>query len=216
MRIIAGRFRRRKLAAAPGTTTRPLTDRVKEHLFQRLGAFDGERVLDVFAGTGTIGLEALSRGAETAVFIERDHKAFELLQQNVAMLDVAEEVFCWRVDVLRCSFRPKGREELLPYDRIFFDPPYAIADQVRLGTPLYKALERLGRDGVAAEGAELILRVPVRQEVAVPPIWGLDELLKMGGMAIHRLRKGGVGEREIEGTAEASFEDGFEDESEEE
>ena len=217
MRIIAGRFRRRKLAAAPGTTTRPLTDRVKEHLFQRLGGFDGERVLDVFAGTGTIGLEALSRGAATAVFIERDHKAFELLQRNVAMLDVAEETFCWRVDVLRCSFRPKGREELLPYDRIFFDPPYAIADQVRVGTPLFKALERLGRDGVAAEGAELILRVPIRQEVTVPAVWGLDELLKMGGMAIHRLRKGRVGERKNRGEGEEGFEEGlFGDESEEE
>src|ERR687895_355607 len=100
MRIIAGRFRRRQLAAAPGTTTRPLTDRVKEHLFQRLGAFDGERVLDVFAGTGTIGLEALSRGARTAVFVERDHKAFELLRKNVAALGVTDETLCWRADVL--------------------------------------------------------------------------------------------------------------------
>jgi len=198
MRIIAGRYRRRQLAAAPGTTTRPLTDRVKEHLFQKLGDFGGERVLDVFAGTGTIGLEALSRGAETAVFVERDHKAFELLRRNVATLGVDRETFCWRADVLRCSFRPKGREEFLPYDRIFFDPPYAIADQVRTGTPLYKSLERLGREGVSAQGAELVLRVPVRQEVTVPAVWELDELLTLGGMAIHRLRKGGVGDEEGE------------------
>jgi 16S rRNA (guanine966-N2)-methyltransferase len=194
MRIIAGRFRRRQLAAAPGTTTRPLTDRVKEHLFQRLGSFDRERVLDVFAGTGTIGLEALSRGAASAVFVERDHKAFELLRKNVATLGVMDETLCWRADVLRCSFRPKGRDEFLPYDRIFFDPPYAIADQVREGTPLYRSLQRLGREGVAADGAELVLRVPIRQEVTVPPVWRLDELLTLGGMAIHRLRKGAMDE----------------------
>lgn len=191
MRIIAGRYRRRQLAAAPGRTTRPLTDRAKEHLFQRLGDFRGERVLDVFAGTGTIGLEALSRGAETAVFVERDHKAFELLRRNVIMLGVQQETFCWRADVLRCSFRPKGQDAFLPYDRVFFDPPYPIADQVRAGTPLYKSLERLGRDGISAEGAELILRVPIRQEVTVPEVWVLDESMRLGGMAIHRLRKAG-------------------------
>lgn len=198
MRIIAGRYRRRQLAAAPGTTTRPLTDRAKEHLFQLLGDFTGQRVADVFSGTGTIGLEALSRGAETAVFIERDHKAFALLRRNVATLGVERETFCWRADVLRCSFRPKGQDEFLPYDRIFFDPPYAIADQVQVGTPLYKSLERLGRDGVSAERAELILRVPTRQEVTVPGVWVLDELLTLGGMAIHRLRKGGAAEKSDE------------------
>lgn len=188
MRIIAGRFRRRRLAASPGTTTRPLTDRVKEHLFQLLGPFDGERVLDVFAGTGTIGLEALSRGAESVVFIERDHQAFALLRQNVATLDVADETFCWRADVLRCSFRPKGLGHLLPYDRIFFDPPYAIADQICPGTPLYKSLERLARSEIASDDAELVLRVPLRQQIVFPEAWESGELLSMGGMAIHRLR----------------------------
>jgi 16S rRNA (guanine966-N2)-methyltransferase len=189
MRIIAGRFRRRRLATAPGNTTRPLTDRVKERLFQRLGPFDGERILDVFAGTGTIGLEAMSRGAIHAVFVERDHKAFELLCENVASLGVTEDTFCWRADVLRCSFRPKGRNELYPYDRIFFDPPYAIAHQLRPGTPLFKSLERLGRDDVLSARGELVLRVPLRQKVAWPDGWHLRELLEMGGMAIYRLRR---------------------------
>ncbi|HEX6984789.1 MAG TPA: 16S rRNA (guanine(966)-N(2))-methyltransferase RsmD [Planctomycetaceae bacterium] len=210
MRIIAGRFRRRKLAAAPGTTTRPLTDRVKEQLFQRLGPFDGERVLDVFAGTGTIGLEALSRGAASAVFIERDHKAFELLRRNVEALGVGDETFCWRSDVFRCSFRPKGRDDLLPFDRVFFDPPYAIADKIRPGTPLFKALERLARPGVTADGAELVLRVPVRQGVVIPEVWRLDESLTMGGMAIHRLRRAGesvAGEDEVAEEADRSEEE---------
>lgn len=216
MRIIAGRYRRRQLAAAPGTTTRPLTDRAKEHLFQKLGDFRGERVLDVFAGTGTIGLEALSRGAESAVFVERDHKAFELLRRNVATLGVERDTFCWRVDVFRCSFRPKGREAMLPYDRIFFDPPYAIADQLRVGTPLYKAMERLARDDVSEPGAELVLRVPLRQEVAVPDVWGLDELMTFGGMAIHRLRKGGGGEASVNVGSDEHRDEAASDESDEE
>lgn len=188
MRIIAGRFRRRRLVAAPGNTTRPLTDRVKERLFQLLGPFDGERVLDVFAGTGTIGLEAMSRGASHAVFIERDHKAFELLCENVRMLDVVDDTFCWRADVYRCSFRPKGREELLPYDRVFFDPPYAIADQIRPGTPLFKSIERLGRNELLSARGEMVLRVPLRQKIVLPDVWHRHALLEMGGMAIYRLR----------------------------
>ncbi|MBA3316415.1 MAG: 16S rRNA (guanine(966)-N(2))-methyltransferase RsmD [Planctomycetaceae bacterium] len=198
MRIIAGRFRRRRLASAPGNTTRPLTDRVKERLFQLLGPFDGERILDVFAGTGTIGLEALSRGAAHAVFVERDHKAFELLCENVEALGVVEDTFCWRVDVLRCSFRPKGREELFPYDRIFFDPPYAIANQIKPGTPLFKSLERLGRDDVISASGEVVLRVPLRQDVILPDVWHRHELLEMGGMAIHRLRRQSPGDQDSE------------------
>ena len=75
MRIVAGKFRRRKLFANPGLKTRPITDRVKESLFERLsGELEGKRIADVFAGTGTLGLEALSRGAKSVVFIESDRR----------------------------------------------------------------------------------------------------------------------------------------------
>lgn len=189
MRIIAGRFRRKKLVAAPGKTTRPLTDRVKERLFERLGEFEGQRVLDMFAGTGTIGLEALSRGARHAVFIERDHKAFDLLQRNVDSVRMTEETLCWRTDALRCSFRPRGRSELIPYDRVFCDPPYAIAHQIRPGTLLFRAIERLARPDVSAVGVELILRVPVHQEIEIPWVWHSTTLMRVGGMAIYLLRR---------------------------
>ena len=195
MRIIAGRFRRTRLLAAPGETTRPLTDRVKERLFQRLDpyegptSFEGQRVLDMFAGTGTIGLEALSRGAAHAVFIERDHKAFTLLRQNVEAVRMNAETLCWRADALRCSFRPAGRDELIPYDRIFCDPPYAIAEQIRPGTPLFRAIERLARDDVSTPEVELILRIPALQEITIPDAWNSSLLLRVGGMAIHSLRR---------------------------
>ena len=189
MRIISGRFRNRKLAASPGLTTRPLTDRAKVQLFERLGPFDGQKVLDVFAGTGTMGLEALSRGAAHAVFVERDHKAFELLRANVEAVGIADDVLCWRSDVTRCSFRPKGRDELLPYDRIFFDPPYPIVDQLRPGGPLFKALVRAGRAGVASANCELILRVPVRSEPGIPACWRVESEYDKGGMTFLRLRR---------------------------
>ena len=84
MRIVAGKYRRRKLAAKQGTTTRPITDRVKVALFARLqNRLEGARVADIFSGTGTLGLEALSRGAASVVFIENDHRAWELLRENV-------------------------------------------------------------------------------------------------------------------------------------
>lgn len=212
MRIIAGRFRRRRLASAPGTTTRPITDRVKEHLFQLLGPFDGEQVLDVFAGTGTMGLEAISRGAVSAVFVERDHKAFDLLRKNVETLGLQRETFCWRADVFRCSFRPKGREELLPYHRIFFDPPYAIADQIRPGTPLFKALERLARPNISSDDCELILRVPIRQAVTIPSAWRCDKTLKIGGMALHHLSRSDSEARKVTEIEAAQDDGSFEEE----
>lgn len=189
MRIISGRFRNRRLAAAPGLTTRPLTDRAKVKLFERLEPFDGMKVLDVFAGTGTMGLEALSRGAATAVFVERDHKAHALLRGNVAAVGIAEDVLCWRADVTRCSFRPKGRDDLTPYDRVFFDPPYPLADQLRPGGALFKALARAGKAGVAAADCELILRVPTRGEPVVPDCWRPEREFASGGMTFLMFRR---------------------------
>ena len=103
MRIVAGRFRRRQLLVNPGQTTRPITDRAKVILFDRIEAkCVGARVADIFAGTGSLGFEALSRGAKTAVFAEADHRAHSLLKQNAAQLGIEQDVVCWRVDVTRC------------------------------------------------------------------------------------------------------------------
>ncbi len=190
MRIVAGRFRRRKLESNPGQTTRPITDRAKEILFEYLlEEIEGARVADVFAGTGTIGLEALSRGATGAVFIEQDHKAFELLQRNIEKLGAQDETLCWRVDVLRCSFRPKGVEQLLPYDLIFFDPPYRMVPDVQPRSPLYRSLERLARPGIAAENALLLFRTPLKSQFTMPPEWKPDRTLTLSNMEVHWYRR---------------------------
>ena len=186
MRIIAGRFRRRKLLTSPGTTTRPITDRVKETLFERIDAsLQQARVADVFAGTGTIGLEALSRGAQSVVFIEQDRAAHELLQQNVATLGAGDQTICWRTDALRSSFRPQGGEACLPYDVVFFDPPYRMIERLRVGSPLYRSLQRLARPAVSSSGARLVLRTPERAHFELPDAWRIDWTLTMSNMDIH-------------------------------
>lgn len=186
MRIIAGRFRRRRLLTSPGTITRPITDRVKETLFERIDAsLQNARIADVFAGTGTIGLEALSRGAQSAVFIEQDRAAFDLLLQNVATLSLADQTVCWRTDAVRSSYRPQGAEQFHPYDVVFFDPPYRMIERLREGSPLYKSLQRLARPAVSSDHARLVLRTPERARFDLPGDWRTDWTLSMSNMAVH-------------------------------
>lgn len=191
MRIIAGEFRRRQLRVSPGLTTRPITDRVKEILFERIGhLLPDTRVADIFAGTGSLGLEALSRGARRAVFIESDRLAFDLLKQNVAALGVEPRAFCWRTDARKSSFRPKGVDEFLPFDVIFFDPPYRLSEPRRGGpNPLGDALRRLARQGVTADDAWLFFRTSEDVTPECPPVWQHQTTHLISSMAIHVYRK---------------------------
>lgn len=190
MRIVAGKFRRRKLIANPGKTTRPITDRVKERLFERMANdIAGKRVADVFSGTGTMGLEAISRGAVGAVFIENDRVAFDLLKQNAATLEVEDQTLCWRADILRCSFRPRGVDHLTPFDTIFFDPPYKMMLGLGPGDKLYQSLERLARPVVSSDNAVLVVRVPSNAQFKIPAVWEPDRVYDFGSMKIHLFDK---------------------------
>ncbi|MDG2387924.1 MAG: 16S rRNA (guanine(966)-N(2))-methyltransferase RsmD [Planctomycetaceae bacterium] len=190
MRIIAGQYRRRKLLANTGMTTRPITDRAKEKLFENLGGeLNGEKVADIFSGTGSLGLEALSRGASAVVCIERDKKAYDLLQENVATLGVEDQVLCWRADVFRCSFLPKGVEGYLPYDLIFYDPPFPLLKKLKPKTPMFQSLERLAREKITSTDARLIFRVPSFCEYQMPDQWTLDWKLPLSSMDMHIYRK---------------------------
>lgn len=171
-RIIAGKYRRRQLLTNAGLVTRPITDRVKESLFQRIeDLLEGRRVADVFAGTGTLGLESLSRGAKSVVFIENDRRAFELLKQNVAKLGVSDDVLCWQTDALRSSYQPKGCPDFVPFDVIFFDPPYRFVEEVSRARILFECLDRLARDSVSATDAKLMLRTPEHADFTLPSPW---------------------------------------------
>jgi 16S rRNA (guanine966-N2)-methyltransferase len=190
MRIIAGKFRHRKLLTNPGQTTRPIIDRAKVRLFDLIRhELPGARVLDVFAGTGTLGIESLSRGAKSAVFCEADHRAHELLRKNTEVLKVTDDVLCWRVDVLRCSFRPKGTGDWTPYRAVFFDPPYKMADDLKPGTPIFRCLERLARPDTTTDNALLVIRTPLQCEPTFPPAWTTEMVFEVASMRIFLLRK---------------------------
>ena len=137
MRIIAGRFGGRRLAAPPGRATRPTSDRVREALFSILEAGGGvldARVLDLYAGSGALGIEALSRGAASVMFVEREARAAAALRANLESLGV--EAVVRRGDVL-AALR-EAREGGETYDLVLCDPPYRLAPD--LGRSLGEAL----------------------------------------------------------------------------
>ncbi|MCY3539058.1 MAG: 16S rRNA (guanine(966)-N(2))-methyltransferase RsmD [Acidimicrobiia bacterium] len=123
MRIIAGLAGGRTLRAPSGLRTRPMTDRARQALFSSMGSdFRGVRVLDLYAGTGSLGLEALSRGAAGAVFVEQDSAALEALRHNITALGIGGEVWAGEVAEYLVSARKKNPD--LRFELIFVDPPY--------------------------------------------------------------------------------------------
>lgn len=127
MRIISGVHRGAKLASVPGKNTRPTSDKVKESLFNIIGPyFNGGNCLDLFAGSGNVGLEALSRGFERTIFIERNGLAVKTIYENIKKLKVDDKSEVLRMDV-RKGLNKLG-ERGISFSLIFMDPPYNIRD----------------------------------------------------------------------------------------
>jgi 16S rRNA (guanine(966)-N(2))-methyltransferase RsmD len=125
MRIIAGTFRSRQLNPLKGLTLRPTSDMLRETLFNILGPrVEGSRFLDLFAGTGAIGIEAISRGAALAVFVENHLATVRLIRQNLASLEITSEARVIAADAASAIARLK-KDSAHPFDLIFLDPPYA-------------------------------------------------------------------------------------------
>lgn len=123
MRIIAGRFKRRQIKAPPGHLTRPTTDRTRESAFNLLESrmsLAGAAVLDLFAGSGAMGLEALSRGASHATFVESDGRVLAAARENAQALGVDEQCTFLRMDALSYLKHDRGES----FDVVFADPPY--------------------------------------------------------------------------------------------
>ncbi|MBO0711066.1 MAG: 16S rRNA (guanine(966)-N(2))-methyltransferase RsmD [Acetobacteraceae bacterium] len=143
MRIVGGDWRGRRLVAPPGQATRPTADRVRQALFDTLlhapwggrATIEGATVLDAFAGTGALGLEALSRGAEHATFVERDRAARAALGTNIAHCRAAERSTVLAENVLRIGVG-------MPFTLLFFDPPYGL-DLVAPAVTRLRAMRRI-------------------------------------------------------------------------
>ncbi len=189
MRIIGGRHRGRPLKAPPGATVRPTGERAREALFDILGhgrfaerpVYEGACVLDAFAGTGALGLEALSRGAAHAAFLENDRAALAVLRANIRALGEDE-----RSTVLAASALTPPRAEA-PAALVFLDPPYGEA----LAAP---ALAALAAAGWLAPQALILLEVAAREAWAPPPGFALLEERRYGAARLIFMRYG-EGER---------------------
>jgi 16S rRNA (guanine966-N2)-methyltransferase len=166
MRVIAGSHGGRRLKAPPGRRTRPTSDRVREALFSMLGEIGGLKALDLFAGTGALGIAALSRGAERVVFVERDGAAGRTLQENLDALALGPARAETRRGDALAALRAASRSGEF-YDLIFIDPPYG--DAARLGPELSAMLPPLlahaARVVVEADRrAPLALELPILTE----------------------------------------------------
>ncbi|MBM6613618.1 16S rRNA (guanine(966)-N(2))-methyltransferase RsmD [Desemzia sp. RIT804] len=124
MRVISGEYGGRRLKAVPGNSTRPTTDKIKESLFNMIGPyFDGGQCLDLFAGSGGLSIEAVSRGMDGAVLIDKAPIAIKTIQENIAVTKDAEKFTVIRSDASRILSTLKGKK--MCFDLVFLDPPYA-------------------------------------------------------------------------------------------
>jgi 16S rRNA (guanine(966)-N(2))-methyltransferase RsmD len=175
MRVIAGSARGVRLAPVPDGT-RPLADRAREGLFSSLGeAVAGAAVLDLFAGTGAVGIEALSRGAARAVFVDSSLDAVRSIRENLERTKLSERAGVVRRDVARALRSDLGR-----FDLIFLDPPYALE-----GAALEGVLAELAAQGVVAPGGLVVLTREIKSSMPVIPLdWASDRRLSYGDAAV--------------------------------
>ena len=178
MRIISGQWRGRPLVAPAGLATRPTADRTRETLFSmltsRLGGFEGLRVADLYAGSGALGLEALSRGAAHATFVDHDRVAIAAIDANIASLGCAE----------RCEVRAMSAARLptgLAFDLVFADPPYGAGS----GTAVVAAVAQ--SDWLAPGGWMAV--ETARDETVDPGPFTLDATRAVGRAQLTLLRR---------------------------
>jgi len=162
MRVIAGLAKGHKLVAPPGATTRPPLDRQKEALFSMLGdRVEDARVLDLYAGSGSFGIEALSRGAKSAVFVDNSDEAIEAVRANLAHTKQTDISSVIRDNVN--IFLTKEAARNAAYDLIFLDPPFRI-DMIDLAA----VFEVLHKGNIAGKSGLIVLRLYSKTE---PPDW---------------------------------------------
>lgn len=179
MRIVAGEWRGRTIAAPKGDTTRPTADRTREALFSmllsRVGSFEGMTIADMFAGSGALGLEALSRGAAHCLFVEQDKAALDALKSNTAKLEAGARSKVAAQSVLTLGPAPK------PYDIILMDPPY------KSGAGAV-ALDKLTRLGWVGDATWVSIETARGEDVNVSG-YSADTIRDIGKARIHLLQR---------------------------
>jgi 16S rRNA (guanine966-N2)-methyltransferase len=157
VRIIAGTHRGHTIYAPRGRATRPTSDRVRENVFNFLGPVDGATVLDLYAGSGALGLEALSRGAERVVFVESDREAVRAIERNLDKLQLSGTVLRQDVATALAAETGAGRK----YDLVLVDPPYEMYTEIE--PQLARYLPRL-----LADDGVVVVETDARTEPALP------------------------------------------------
>jgi 16S rRNA (guanine966-N2)-methyltransferase len=167
---VAGSARGIRLTAVPAGT-RPMSDRAREGLFSSLGSLEGARVLDLFAGTGAMGIEALSRGAASAMFVDTAPGAVRTVRENLRRSRLAGRATLRRMEGLRQIRQKPGQ-----FDLVLVDPPY------RTPRPLLEALlDEMAGQGVVAPGGRVVLTRSSRSYMPVIPVnWALERRLSYG------------------------------------
>lgn len=171
MRVIAGKRKGQALKAVPGNETRPTTDKIKEAIFQSIGPFfDGGHVLDLFAGSGSLGIEALSRGMDQAIFVDKQGKAIHTIKENLKTVKMANQAEVYRADAKR-ALKAAAKRGLV-FDLILLDPPYGKVNLISLIQEIieYELIRKNGllycehdpRDKLPEETANLTIQ---KQEV---------------------------------------------------
>lgn len=168
MRVVAGDRKGMPLKVITGNTTRPTTDKVKESIFNMIGPFfNGGLAVDLFAGSGGLGIETLSRGADHALFIEKDARAFQVLQENIKKCRYEDASELFRTDATRAVKALLKREIVIDY--LFLDPPYHKKEY-------YDLVETLVEGGKLAHDA--IIMCEHSAEVTLPENYGRFNLVR--------------------------------------
>ncbi|MGQ9704214.1 MAG: 16S rRNA (guanine(966)-N(2))-methyltransferase RsmD [Actinomycetota bacterium] len=163
MRIIGGESRGRRIKAPRGRGTRPMRDFVREAVFDMLGErVRGSRVLDLFAGSGSLGLEALSRGAAETVFVDRGGDPVRVIQENLDILGMRDRGRVVRAEIMDFLRRSSPAERT--FDLIFIDPPFRIGVNYR-----QEVLNMLMEGGFLGPSSVVIMEAPLRSPVPEPP-----------------------------------------------
>lgn len=184
MRIVAGKFRGKQLNSPTDDSIRPTADRVRESMFNILASrigpvFDGVRVLDLFAGTGALGLEALSRGASHVTFVETGAEGRGLIRDHIEAFGAGGVTKLLRRDATALG-KPGTFGQ---FDLVFLDPPYGQG----LGE---KALAEIATNGWLAEGATIVFEESIEAAIKLPAGYALDDRREYGAAAVHFLSFG--------------------------